>query len=214
MPPEAIIKTGNYNQRMETIIHEIPPVFDAQSRILILGTMPSPKSREAGFYYGHPQNRFWKALAAALRTPVPAPGERRAYLLWHHIAMWDVLSRCDIIGAADSSIKNPKANDFSAIFAHAGIKKVFCTGITAARLYRRAAVIPVQNTFLMPACANMAEKSLAFGFFIDESAAPMISQRESTSHMAIWCQSRYALLSPGAGTGVRSAAASAFQKRF
>ena len=137
MPPEAIIKTGTYNQRTEPIIHEIPPVFDAQSRILILGTMPSPKSREAGFYYGHPQNRFWKALAAALRTPVPAPGERRAYLLWHHIAMWDVLSRCDIIGAADSSIKNPKANDFSAIFAHAGIKKVFCTGITAARLYRR-----------------------------------------------------------------------------
>ncbi len=122
---------------METIIHKIPPVYDARSRILILGTMPSPKSREAGFYYGHPQNRFWKALAAALGTPVPAPDERREYLLCHRIAMWDVLSRCDIIGASDSSIKNPKANDFSGIFALAGIKKVFCTGITAARLYRR-----------------------------------------------------------------------------
>ena len=126
-----------YNQCMETVVHEIPPVYDGRSRILILGTMPSPKSRETGFYYGHPQNRFWKAIAAALCTPVPAAAERREYLLYHRIAMWDVLSRCDISGAADSSIKNPKANDFSAIFARADIKKVFCTGITAARLYQR-----------------------------------------------------------------------------
>ncbi len=121
-----------------TIHHEIPPVYDANSRVLILGTMPSPKSRAAGFFYGHPQNRFWGALCAVLDEPLPrSVAEKRAMLLRRGIALWDVLASCEIAGAADSSIRNPVVNDFSPIFAEADIRAVFTTGKTAARLYKR-----------------------------------------------------------------------------
>lgn len=91
---------------MEHIIHSIEPVFDAESRVLILGTMPSPKSREVQFYYGHPQNRFWRVLAAVLGEEVPrSVPEKEAMLLRHRIALWDVLAECEITGASDSSIR-------------------------------------------------------------------------------------------------------------
>lgn len=93
--------------RHEHIEHGIPPVFNAESRVLILGTMPSPKSRENGFYYMHPQNRFWRVISTVLGEPLPTTnGERASLLLKNKIALWDTLAQCDIIGASDSSVKN------------------------------------------------------------------------------------------------------------
>ena len=131
----------------QKIIHQIPPVWDSESEVLILGTMPSPKSREAGFFYMHPQNRFWKVLPAVfgetLRCPNNSPDreaailERRDFLLRHHIALWDVLASCQISGAADSSIKNARPNDFDEILGHSKIKRLFCTGKTAWSLWKK-----------------------------------------------------------------------------
>ena len=123
---------------MEHIIHSIEPVFDAESRVLILGTMPSPKSREVQFYYGHPQNRFWRVLAAVLGVEVPqSVSVKKAMLLRHRIALWDVLAECEITGASDSSIRNPVANDLSVILDYAPVQAVFTTGATAWKLYTR-----------------------------------------------------------------------------
>ena len=123
---------------MEHIIHSIEPVFDAESRVLILGTMPSPKSREVQFYYGHPQNRFWRVLAAVLGEEVPqSVPEKKTMLLRYRIALWDVLAECEITGASDSSIRNPVANDLSVILGHAPVQAVFTTGATAWKLYTR-----------------------------------------------------------------------------
>lgn len=124
--------------QLEHIRHTIEPVFDECSRVLVLGTMPSPKSREAGFYYGHPQNRFWRVLAALFGEPLPATNEERtALLLRHRIALWDVLASCDIQGASDASIANAVPNDLSRILDVAPIREIFCTGATSARLYAK-----------------------------------------------------------------------------
>lgn len=123
---------------LERVEHEIEPVFDERSQMLVLGTMPSPKSREIGFYYGHPQNRFWRVLAALFDEPVPEDNAQRIdLLLRHHIALWDVLASCDIEGASDASIANAVPNDLSRIMDTADIGKVLCTGATSARLYGR-----------------------------------------------------------------------------
>lgn len=120
------------------IAHPLQPVFDNRSRVLLLGTMPSPKSREIGFYYGHPQNRFWRVTAQLFDEPVATTNERRRdQMLRHHIALWDVLASCDIEGASDASISNAVANDFSAMFETAPIEAVFCTGAKSAELYTR-----------------------------------------------------------------------------
>ena len=123
---------------MEHVIHTIPPIVSNDSEILILGTMPSPKSREQAFYYAHPQNRFWSALALALGEQPPATiEEKTALLLRHRLALWDVLASCEISGASDASIKNPVANDIPALIASCRITRVLCTGATSARLYTR-----------------------------------------------------------------------------
>lgn len=120
------------------VLHPLKPVWDTQSRILILGTMPSPASRAAGFYYGHPRNRFWPALCAVLGEPLPADEEgKKDLLLRRHIALWDVLASCTITGAQDAAIRDPVANDFAPIFKAAQIRRVFATGKTAARLFDR-----------------------------------------------------------------------------
>lgn len=123
---------------IKRISHAFAPVFDAESRILILGTMPSPKSRENGFYYSHPRNRFWPVLASVFGEEIPStPEEKAAFALRNKIALWDVLSECDIAGASDSSIKNAVPNDIGIILEKAQIKAVFAAGSTAAALYRR-----------------------------------------------------------------------------
>lgn len=118
--------------------HPLEPVFDESSRVLILGTMPSPKSREVGFYYGHPQNRFWRVLAALFDEPLPTTNEeRRALILRHHLALWDVCASCEIQGASDASLRHAQPNDLSRILRVAPIKRVATTGKTAARLYKK-----------------------------------------------------------------------------
>lgn len=120
------------------ITHTIPPVYNENSKILLLGTMPSPKSREYGFYYSHPQNRLWPILAELFSLPRPETNEeKKALLLNNHIAMWDVLQSCNIKGADDRSIQNPVVNDFSTIFAAAQIRAIFTTGTKATALYKK-----------------------------------------------------------------------------
>ena len=104
------------NTNYEHIVHPFPPLYDEASKILILGSLPSVKSREQMFFYGHPQNRFWRVLAALFDEPVPEDNAERAdLLLRHHIALWDVLESCDIRGASDASIANPHPNDLSRV---------------------------------------------------------------------------------------------------
>lgn len=120
------------------ITHPIPPVFDEHSRVLILGSFPSVKSREAQFFYGHPQNRFWRVLAALFGEGAgETPAEKTAFLLRHNIALWDVIASCEIEGSADSTIANAAPNDLSVILCTAQITHIFTNGKTADRLYRQ-----------------------------------------------------------------------------
>lgn len=127
--------------------HGFGPVWDATSRVLVLGSMPSPKSREAGFYYMHRQNRFWPVMTALFadldnRDDVPGdtPDTRRAFALRHHIALWDVISSCDITGASDATIRHAVANDVTPILHGSHVTHVFTTGAKAGQLYRRLIV--------------------------------------------------------------------------
>ena len=122
----------------ELVEHTLVPVFNAQSHILILGTMPSPRSRKEGFYYGHPQNRFWRVLSDVFSESLPSGNrEKEEFLLRHHIALWDVLKSCRIEGADDSSIKDPAVNDLRRILDSADIRAVFTTGRKASQLYQK-----------------------------------------------------------------------------
>ncbi|RHO37118.1 DNA-deoxyinosine glycosylase [Clostridium sp. OF03-18AA] len=123
---------------MNTVIHPIPPVFDRNSKILILGSFPSVKSREGHFFYHHPQNRFWKTLAGVLDVPVPDTiAEKKAFLLSHRIALWDVIASCSIEGSSDSSIRDVVPNDLSVILSTADIRAIFCNGKTSWNYYRK-----------------------------------------------------------------------------
>ena len=123
---------------IERVLHPLEPVADAGSRVLLLGTMPSPKSREAGFYYAQPQNRFWRVLAALWGEETPAgTQERLAFARRHHIALWDVLRACSIEGADDGSIRQPEVNDLRQVLERADIRAIFTTGAKAAALYKR-----------------------------------------------------------------------------
>lgn len=125
---------------MERVVHKIQPVYDADSRILVLGTMPSPASRSVGFFYGHPQNRFWRVMERLFDLPDHALVEndvRTDFLLAHHIALWDVLASCSIEGASDASIADPVPNDLTRILDASPIERAFATGGTAAKLCRR-----------------------------------------------------------------------------
>lgn len=119
-------------------LHNIQPVFDKNSEILILGSFPSVKSRETGFFYGHPQNRFWRVLAALknVETPVTIE-EKKKFLLRNRIAVWDVIKSCDITGSSDSSIKNVVPNDVSGILKASNIERIYTNGGTAYRLYKK-----------------------------------------------------------------------------
>ncbi|MBE6637805.1 MAG: DNA-deoxyinosine glycosylase [Ruminococcaceae bacterium] len=118
------------------MIHPIPPLFDHRSRILILGSFPSVRSREVAFYYGHPQNRFWRVIAALRSEPLPTSvEEKKALLLAHGIALWDVIASCEISGSSDSSIRHVKPNDLARIFSAAKIQAVFLNGKTAFKIY-------------------------------------------------------------------------------
>ncbi len=139
------------------VTHTIPPVWNSQSRILILGTMPSPASRSAGFFYMHAQNRFWYVMAQIFDEEFlhknndadknAAIAERKDFLYRHHIALWDVLRECEITGASDSSIKKEIPNDFSEILASSKIDHIFCTGKTAFNLYKKHCELKYSTPF-------------------------------------------------------------------
>lgn len=123
---------------MESLRHPFPAIYAPDSRILILGSFPSVKSREQMFFYGHPQNRFWRVMTALLGADVPQTvEEKRAFLLANHIALWDVIASCDIAGSSDASIRNAVPNDLTPILETASIRQIFTNGGTAHRLYRK-----------------------------------------------------------------------------
>ena len=129
-------KSVEYNISM--IIHPIPPVYDKDSRVLILGSFPSFKSRETGFFYGHPQNRFWKVLATVFQEETPVNiDEKKEFLLRNHVAVWDVIRSCDIEGSSDASIRNVIPNDLQTILSSAEIKAVYVNGKTAFKYYEK-----------------------------------------------------------------------------
>lgn len=116
--------------------HNIEPVFDKDSKILILGSFPSVKSREAQFFYHHPQNRFWKILGNIFEDTIPETiTEKKNFLLKHHIALWDVIESCDIKGSSDSSITNVKVNDLNKIIDFANIEHIYTNGNLANKYY-------------------------------------------------------------------------------
>ena len=127
------------NSEYTHIKHEFEPVFDKNSKILVLGTLPSVKSRENNFYYGHPQNRFWKLIAALCDEDIVPQTieEKKQMLLRNHIAVWDVISECDIIGSSDSSIKNVVPVDLSVILDNADIDRIYANGGKAYELYMK-----------------------------------------------------------------------------
>ena len=126
------------------ITHPFAPVANEHSRILILGTMPSVQSREAGFYYAHPRNRFWPVLAACFEQSTPVTTEDKTRLLLANgAALWDVLASCEITGAADSSIRNPVCNDIAAFVNGKAIQKILCNGKKAYDIYNRFFNIPL-----------------------------------------------------------------------
>lgn len=120
------------------IVHPFSPIFDRNSRILILGTLPSVKSRENAFFYGHPRNRFWKVLSRLFGDPAPETiPEKKKLLLEHNIALWDVIQSCDIHGSSDSSIRNVTPTDLCLILQTAPIHQIFANGAKAAQLYQK-----------------------------------------------------------------------------
>ena len=120
------------------VTHEFPALYDRESQVLMLGSIPSPKSREMAFYYGHPQNRFWKVMAAVLGEDIPETiPQKKAMLKKHHIALWDVLDSCTIVGASDTSIEDPVVNNIGELVKKSKVSRIFCTGATAYNLYKK-----------------------------------------------------------------------------
>ncbi|MBE6718395.1 MAG: DNA-deoxyinosine glycosylase [Ruminococcaceae bacterium] len=118
--------------------HPFPPLYDKNSKVLILGSFPSVKSREQMFFYGHPQNRFWKVISTVMSADTPVTiEEKRNFLYAKHIALWDVIASCDVVGSSDSSIKNVVANDLTEIIKNANIKQIFVNGKIAEKYYNK-----------------------------------------------------------------------------
>lgn len=133
-------------------IHTIAPVYNEASRILILGSFPSVKSREAGFFYGHLQNRFWKVLANVFQTEIPATiPEKKTFLLEHKVAVWDVIGQCEITGSSDSSIRNVIPNPIQKILDATKVEQIFVNGKKAEQLYKQY-IYPVtkRNALCLP----------------------------------------------------------------
>lgn len=118
------------------VTHPFPPLYDKDSKVIILGSFPSVKSREQMFFYGHPQNRFWKVISGIYEEKTPETiEEKKKLILTHHLALWDVIAECEIVGSSDASIKNAKANDLSEILENASIRKIIVNGKIAEKLY-------------------------------------------------------------------------------
>ena len=120
------------------VIHPFPPLFDENAKTLILGSFPSVKSREAMFFYGHPQNRFWKVLSAVFTEKLPESiEEKKVLVLSHHLALWDCIHSCTITGSSDSSVKDVVPNDISEMMTNSKIDRIFCNGTLSYKMYRK-----------------------------------------------------------------------------
>lgn len=123
---------------MGFVTHPIPPVWDSNSTVLILGSFPSVKSREGMFFYHHPQNRFWSTLAGVYAVSVPQTvEEKKQFLLSHHLALWDSIGSCEIEGSQDSSIRNAVPNDILGLMQKSKISAIFCNGAASYDCYCR-----------------------------------------------------------------------------
>ena len=172
------------------ITHPLPPVWTPESKVLLLGTMPSPKSRELGFFYMHPQNRFWRVLpqvfSESLALPNKAPdtqaaiAERRDFLIRHNLALWDVLASCQIKGAADSSIRQEIPNDFSQILSESKIRQVFFTGQKAAALWKKLCAALYEERFNLAVHTLPSTSPANARFTIDKLIEEYQIVREST----------------------------------
>ena len=120
------------------MVHPFAPVYDCRCKVLILGSFPSVKSRETGFYYGHRQNRFWKVIASAYEERIPENIEEKTeFLICHHIALWDVIRSCEITGSSDSSVKNAEVNDIAGLVGKTRVGRIICNGGLAGKLYEK-----------------------------------------------------------------------------
>ena len=157
------------------IKHPFPPIFDCNSKILILGSFPSVKSREGNFFYGHPQNRFWKVMSAILDSDLPTTiEEKKSLLLSSKIALWDSIASCEIEGSSDASIDNVVPNDLKPIFEGANISAVFCNGKKAHELYRKH-IQPIsgREAICLPS-TSPANASWSLNRLIDEYSAAIL----------------------------------------
>ena len=149
-------------------VHPIPPVYDGNSEILILGSFPSVKSREEGFFYGHPRNRFWKILSAIYDEKTPETvEEKKAFLLKNHIAVWDVIRSCDIEGSSDASIRNVLPNDIPSLLKKTKIRKIFVNGKTAEKYYDRYLKETCNKAVTLPS-SSPANASMSLEKLIEE----------------------------------------------
>lgn len=152
----------------DTVIHPIQPIFNEDSRILILGTFPSVKSREGQFFYHHPQNRFWKVLAAVCQVGVPSSIEEKTqFLLKHNIAVWDVIQSCEISGSSDSSIKNVVPNDLSIILDYSKVERIFANGNKSYELYIRYCLSKVGRDIIKLPSTSPANASFSLERLIE-----------------------------------------------
>lgn len=148
------------------LIHPVKPLFNDNSKTLILGTFPSVKSREAMFFYAHPQNRFWRVMARLCNSEIPETVEDKAKLILSNgFALWDVIHSCEIEGSADSTIKNVVPNDLSVILNHSCVDRIFVNGKKAESLYKKylEKVVGIQAIYLpstSPANASWSEDRL------------------------------------------------------
>ena len=124
------------NATYQHVVHTFGPHYNEDSRILILGSFPSPASREVGFYYGHPRNRFWQILTEVYGVPLPkSVEEKKALVLANGLALWDVIEECDIIGASDSSVKNVVPTDIPSLLAQTRVERILCNGALSKKIY-------------------------------------------------------------------------------
>ena len=151
------------------ITHPIPPFFCKDSEVLILGSFPSVKSREVQFFYGHPQNRFWRVTASIFECAVPdTTDEKMQFLKNNKIALWDVISSCEITGSADSTIKNVKPNDLSVIMNNAPIEKIFVNGKTAWKYFKKFSKSELLEKAVALPSTSPANASFSVERLIDE----------------------------------------------
>lgn len=153
------------------IFEGFEPFIDKDSRVLILGSFPSVKSREEGFYYGNKQNRFWRVLADFFGCAPPNTVEEKKQLLKNgKIALWDVVTSCEIVGSMDKDIRSPRIADIPSLLAVYPLSSIFTNGATAHKLFMK------HFPFYAPLCVNLPSTSPANVRF---SAAPWLAALSS-----------------------------------